>query len=469
VRRLVPLLFLVVVFGNATPAHAGCNANHEWQDRFPAWSPTGGAIAFLRQQPGCDPPPESLGIVEPGNPEEITGGDGRRGSVAPPSWDPNGVAVAFGGERDSVRVDGPGGRVGDDGPGAFPSWAGTTIAVTVGSSLEVIDLIIGGRRTLIPSYVMPTQSNGVAVWSPDRRRLAFGLMLGFGEGGIGVINADGTELRVIARGPNQSVNPTWSPDGRTIAFETNREGNFEIYSARVDGTEVRNLTRTPQGEDRVPTWHGDTIAFISNRDRSPRDLYGFALYTMSPDGSNQTWWAHDLHPYSGVAWSPDGSRIAFAAGRECLRWGIYVIELATKSVQRITNRCTFAGNGRDDILRGTPFRDFMHGLGGADYLFGLGGPDLLRGDSGNDHLNGGPGADVLIGGPGDDVLNGADGNDRLIAEGRGHDRILGGGGADLIESDNRWRDVISCGPGMDSVLADKLDRIARDCERVRRG
>jgi Ca2+-binding RTX toxin-like protein len=293
-------------------------------------------------------------------------------------------------------------------------------------------------------------------------------MLGFGEGGIGVINADGTDLRVIARGPNQSVNPTWSPDGRTIAFETNREGNFEIYSARLDGTDVRNLTRTPQGEDRVPTWHGDTIAFISNRDRSPRDLYGFALYTMSPDGSNQKWWAHDLHPFSAVTWSPDGSQIAFAAGRECLRWGIYVIELATKSVQRITNRCTFAGSGRDDILRGTPFRDFMHGFGGADYLFGLGGPDVLRGDSGNDQLNGGPGADALIDGPGEDVLNGGDGNDRLIAEGRGHDRILGGGGADLIESDNRWRDVISCGPGVDSVLADKLDRVARDCERVRR-
>ncbi len=114
-------------------------------------------------------------------------------------------------------------------------------------------------------------------------------MLDVGEGAIGVVNADGSKFGVLARGANQSVNPTWSPDGQTIAFETNRDRDFEIYSVRLDGSDLRNLTHAPQGDDRMPAWHGNTIAFISNRDRSPRDLYGFALFTMSPDGSNLHW------------------------------------------------------------------------------------------------------------------------------------------------------------------------------------
>ncbi len=293
-------------------------------------------------------------------------------------------------------------------------------------------------------------------------------MLDVGEGAIGVVNADGSKFGVLARGANQSVNPTWSPDGQTIAFETNRDRDFEIYSVRLDGSDLRNLTHAPQGDDRMPAWHGNTIAFISNRDRSPRDLYGFALFTMSPDGSNLHWRAQDLHPYSPLAWSPDGAKIAFASGRECLRWGIHVMDLATEGVRRITNQCMFDGTRGDDVLSGTPFKDFLDGYGGNDDVFGLQGPDLLRGEVGNDHLNGGSGADVLVGGPGNDVVNGGDGNDRVIVE-RGHDRVSAGGGNDLIESVNRSRDVISCGPGHDTVFADPNDRVARDCERVRRG
>jgi Tol biopolymer transport system component len=467
VRRLGLITVAFAALAHTAPAQAGCNGNNAWQDRFPAWS-EGSAIAFLRQQPGCDPPPESLGIVQPGSTEEVTSGGGRRGSSAPPSWDPNGVAIAFGSEAGTVRVDGPGGPVGDDGPGLFPSWSGSTIAVTVGSSLQLIELVTGGRRTLVPSYAKPTQSNGAAVWSPDGRQLAFGLMLNEAEGGIGIVNADGSNFRVIARAANQSVNPAWSPDGRTIAFETNRGGDFEIYSVGADGTDLRNLTDSP-GEDRMPAWHGSTIAFISNRDRSARDLYGFALYTMTSEGRGQLWRAGDLHPYSGLAWSPDGSRIAFSSGRECLRWGIYVLQLGDDSVQRLTNRCSFDGTLGNDTVRGSPFRDFINGHGGRDHLYGLGGPDLLRGELGGDNLDGGPGDDTLIGGRGDDVAVGGGGNDRVLTEDRGRDRVFGGKGDDLIESGSGSRDVIFCGPGSDTVFADRRDRVAPDCERVRRG
>jgi Tol biopolymer transport system component len=469
--RLAALLGVVTAAFFVHGAHArplGCNANTAWQDRFPSWSPTGETIAFMRQQVGCEAPPESLGFVSPGNPARIYGADGRRGSWAPPSWAPSGLAAAYGRDRESVGVTAPSGPVGDNGPGLYPSWAGNSIAVTVGASLQVVELGTGARRVLVPSYIKPTQSTGVAVWSPDQSQLAFGVMLGAGEGGIAVADADGSAFKVIARGRNQSVNPVWSPDGRTIAFETNRDGDFEIYSVRRDGSGLRNLTNSSLGDDRMPAWHGSTIAFISNRDRSPLELYGFALYTMTDEGRVQTWRAADLHPYSPLAWSPDGSTIAFAAGRDCLRWGIYTIELTSDHVDRVSNRCHFDGTPGNDVLRGSPFRDYFEGGDGADVVFGLGGPDSISGGPGNDRLDGGSGNDLISGYVGDDVLRGGDGNDHLSPE-RGADRVFGGPGNDVIDSGRDGRlDVISCGPGSDRVVAEWKDRVSRDCEHVER-
>jgi hypothetical protein len=53
----------------------------------------------------------------------------------------------------------------------------------------------------------------------------------------------------------------------------------------------------------------------------------------------------------------------------------------------------------------------------------------------------------------------------VLAE-RGHDRISPGRGDDIVRAEDRQRDVISCGPGRDTVLADTIDRVARDCELV---
>jgi hypothetical protein len=468
--RLTALLGVIVAaLLHTGSAHSlSCNPNDAWQDRFPAWSPTGDTIAFMRQQPGCDPPPESLGFVSPGNPERIYGADGKRTSWAPPSWAPSGLALAYSRDRESVGVTAPTGPVGDDGPGLFPSWAGNSIAVTVGSSLQLIELLTGARRVLVPSYIKPTQSTGVAVWSPNQQWLAFGWKSTTLEGGaIAVIRPDGSDFRLLAPGPNQSANPTWSPDSRRIAFETNRDRDFEIYSVGIDGSDVRNLTNSSNGEDRMPAWHGNTIAFISNRDRSPREQYGYALYTMTGEGTGQLWRAKDLHPYSPLAWSPDGSKIAFASGRECFRWGLYTIDVATDHVEQVTNRCTFLGGKGDNVMRGTPFLDYLYGGDGSDLIFGLGGADALDGGTGNDTLDGGPGRDRIVGFVGDDTIRGGEGNDR-IAPGRGIDRVFSGPGNDVIESDRDGRrDVISCGAGRDAVVAERIDRIARDCERVR--
>ena len=81
---------------------------------------------------------------------------------------------------------------------------------------------------------------------------------------------------------------------------------------RDDGTDVRNLTNSP-GEDRMPAWHGSTIAFISDRSRSPQDTFGFSLYTMTDEGKVQTWRAADVRPKCegrrfGITWAAGAER-----------------------------------------------------------------------------------------------------------------------------------------------------------------
>jgi Ca2+-binding RTX toxin-like protein len=77
------------------------------------------------------------------------------------------------------------------------------------------------------------------------------------------------------------------------------------------------------------------------------------------------------------------------------------------------------------------------------------GNDRLDGGPGNDHLDAGRGFDRLLGGPGRDVLS-------------------GGPASDLLFSLDGERDILRCGAGVDAVVADRLDSVARDCERVSR-
>ena len=119
---------------------------------------------------------------------------------------------------------------------------------------------------------------------------------------------------------------------------------------------------------------------------------------------------------------------------------------------------TTTGTSGANTLRGTARPDTLRGLGGNDRLFGAGGSDRLFGDAGHDWLDGGSGGDRLYGGSGNDRLSG----------GPGGDLYEGGSGNDVILARDRTRDTIRCGKGRDTVTADRVDAVARDCERVTR-
>lgn len=110
------------------------------------------------------------------------------------------------------------------------------------------------------------------------------------------------------------------------------------------------------------------------------------------------------------------------------------------------------------LLTGTPK---------ADRLRGSSGGDRIRARGGNDTLKGRGGADCLLGQAGNDRLVGGSGDDRIVG-GTGRDRVGAGAGADVVRVRDGVRDIVTCGAGKDLVVADRSDRVSRDCEKIRR-
>jgi TolB protein len=80
------------------------------------------------------------------------------------------------------------------------------------------------------------------------------------------MKSDGSDVRRLTDHPKMDYWPAWSPDGKRIAFTSNRDGNYEIYVVQADGSGPRNVSKHP-ASDNYATWSPDgaRLAFISNR------------------------------------------------------------------------------------------------------------------------------------------------------------------------------------------------------------
>ncbi len=101
------------------------------------------------------------------------------------------------------------------------------------------------------------------------------------EAGLAIMNGDGSNFRLLLSDPGATA-PAASPDGRFVAFMSQRDGNWEVYRLASDGTGLIRLTQDG-AHDGLPVWAPDglSIAFASNRGGS------WAIWAMNTDGSNQ--------------------------------------------------------------------------------------------------------------------------------------------------------------------------------------
>jgi TolB protein len=156
-----------------------------------------------------------------------------------------------------------------------------------------------------------------AVFSPDGSRLLMTIITLSGtQGNLDIVSlaVDGTDLKVVARdrgGLSHQDWPAWSPDGSKFAFSSTHDKNQEIYVTDRDGGNLARLTQHP-GLDAHPCWspEGEWIAFSTDR------WQGLELARMRPDGSQveRLTTSPGLNDYP--SYSPDGRRIAFVSNRD---------------------------------------------------------------------------------------------------------------------------------------------------------
>ena len=238
-----------------------------------------------------------------------------------PSWSPDGKRIAFVSDRDEHFI--------DNNPRGLPNY-----------EIYVMDADGGNQQNLTNN----PNSDSLPSWSPDGKRIAF-VSDRDGNREIYVMDSDGNNQRRLTDNDFHDAHPSWSPDGKRIAFVSWRDGHFigegglssEIYVMDADGKNTRRLTNNRK-TDWSPSWSpdGKWIAFASDR---KGDDVNFEIYVMDADGNNLQRLTNNRVYDSLPSWSPDGKRIVFSSNRDGNHenYEIYVMDNDGGNQQNLTN------------------------------------------------------------------------------------------------------------------------------------
>ena len=335
------------------------------------WSPSGDRIAFTSDRDG-----DYEIYVMNSDGTNLTKVTENSDDDSDPTWSPDGQKVAFVSNRDGndeiyiKSSDGTGypQRITDD-PGV-PT--GTPHGRPTGAQSCLLQTARAGPfgYYFFELYSINADGYGIAqltelernsfepAWSPDGSQIAFQ-----SRREIHLMTADGSRLWQPDEDPNWSRenpnrlprhehrHPTWSPDGKRIAYSSIREdGNVDIYSMQAGGQGVVRLTDSP-GLEWHPAWSpdGQLIAFVSNVDGEygvyvidaedvfasgipATDLNAVAYALRSePPKQDQHIVRSNLPPGRGHDWSPDGRYVVYGDNGE-----IYITRSDGSNVTRLT-------------------------------------------------------------------------------------------------------------------------------------
>lgn len=190
----------------------------------------------------------------------------------------------------------------------------------------------GGDSRLLTPQDFPYNATRPS-WSPDGRLIAFRANRGTESGGIWLMSASGADLRRLLDDAVNDYYPRWFGDGKRVLIERDAPGKEgDVWVVNVESRTARQLTShpAPDGAGTVSP-DGTRIAFPSERN-GPRNIW-----IMPMDEGEAAAWQFTTEGGRGPAWSPDGRWIAYGCPVAPTQYALCLKAVAGGPVRQVTD------------------------------------------------------------------------------------------------------------------------------------